>query len=204
MDFLSSTKIKFLNINELEISDTNANSLLDKGFKPKDNTSYGVKGSEELAMKMLEYCKNKNAKFNVHYCTTTLKDRVQLAKRIMKRAKSVAQDFDKITKDGMLVRGAIYGKELFPSFGYNSKIKNLKLTQRNKLLEKLKNAERLLISKFHLRRADIYLDESRLRLLISRSDVIKLSDFLKGIKLKPAIVEEYPTYDSLIVDLEFL
>lgn len=202
--FLSSTRTKFFNINELEISDTNASDLLEKGFKPKDNVSYGVKGSERLAMRMLEYCKHKNVKFNVHYCTTTLKDKVQLAKRIMRRAKSVAKDFDKITKDGMLVRGAIYCKELFPSFGYNRKVENLSLTKRNKLLKKLKEVNMILINRFRLKSSDCYLDESRLRLLTSKSTVIKLSDFLKSIKLMPAIVEEYPTYDNLIVNLEFI
>jgi len=42
-------KVNFLNMNELEISDSNAQKLVKKGFETKDDISYGVKGSEELA-----------------------------------------------------------------------------------------------------------------------------------------------------------
>ena len=46
----------FLNLNELEISDNNANKLLQKGYVCKDNISYAIKGSEKMALKLLKYC----------------------------------------------------------------------------------------------------------------------------------------------------
>ena len=54
IDFIKG-KVDFLNLNELEISDTNVNKLVEKGFKPKDKLSYGVKGSETLAKEILNY-----------------------------------------------------------------------------------------------------------------------------------------------------
>ena len=98
--------ISFLNINELEQSDTNLAGMQKRGLKTKGVIDYGIKGSHELAMDLLNYAKDKVK--NVHYCTTKLKDAVQLATRIKIRAKNYAQPFDKVTKEGLLVRGVIY------------------------------------------------------------------------------------------------
>ena len=67
-------KIDFLNLNELEISDTNSCELVDREFVTKDKLSYGVKGSQELAINLLKYYEDKYPKLNVHYCTCKLKD----------------------------------------------------------------------------------------------------------------------------------
>jgi pyruvate formate-lyase activating enzyme-like uncharacterized protein len=46
--------IDFFNFNELEFSDTNAQSFAKLGFHTKDRMSYGVKGSQELALKLMK------------------------------------------------------------------------------------------------------------------------------------------------------
>jgi len=176
IDFIKG-KVDFLNINELEISDTNAQNLVDKGFKPKDKISYGVKGSEELALKLLRYCKGKIK--NVHYCTTTLKDRVQLRKRIMFRAKSVKKDYDIITKDGMLFRGAIFCK-------------------------KPKKVMKELMKEFDIPKNLIEFDKKNDRLLTASWIVDELKTKLKKKGLKIALVENYPTYDQLEVMVDYL
>ena len=96
IDFIKD-KVSFLNLNELEISDTNVNKLYEHKFEAKNDVSYAVKGSEEMALELLDYCL-KNTSLNVHYCTVSLKDTVQLTKRIAKRAKNVKKKFDIITK----------------------------------------------------------------------------------------------------------
>ena len=198
IDFLNK-KIDFLDINELEISDTNANNLVEKGFMPKDRTSYGVEGSEELAFELLDYITKNKIKLNVHYCTTTLKDKVQLAKRIRRRVLNVKRDYDILTKDGMLKRGAIYLADFYPGFGYNEKIKNLNKNKKLKILKKLNKTKSELIRKYKIPEKLIDIDKNRLRLLTS----IKIIKNLAG-NFKRAVVEEYPTYDSMIVELEFL
>ena len=99
-------KVKFLNLNELEMAD-NSYCELSK-FETKDELSYAVKGSEEEARELLKYARDK--KINVHFCTARLKNVHQLGNRIKLRAKHVAEKFDEITEDGTLIRGAIYSK----------------------------------------------------------------------------------------------
>jgi len=48
LDFIAG-KVDFLNLNELEFSDTNYNRILEHGFKAKDDLSYAVKGSDPMA-----------------------------------------------------------------------------------------------------------------------------------------------------------
>ncbi len=105
-------KVGFLNINELEISDNNANKLVSSGFVPKDRISYGVKGSQAMALYLLR--KYERSGLKIHYCTAKLKDKVQLANRIKLRAKKVKRPYDIVTDEGMLIRGVIYAgqKEL--------------------------------------------------------------------------------------------
>ncbi|MFH1505626.1 MAG: radical SAM protein [archaeon] len=200
IDFLDD-KIDFLNINELEISDNNANQLLKKGFHTKDRMSYGIKGSDGLAKRLLKYCAKKKVKFNVHYCTCKLKDKVQLAKRIKRRAKNVAKDFDIITSDGMLFRGAIYNR-IVPGFDYENKIKKAK--DKQKTINKLNKAVKTLRGKHKIPAELFYVDKERLRILTSARISQELSLDIKKLKLKPSFITEYPTHDSLIIELDFL
>lgn len=185
-------KINFLNINELEISDTNAQMLVAKGFRPKNSFSYAVRGSEELAKKIL-----RKYSLNIHYCTTTLKDKIQLARRIKRRAKNVARKFDKITKSGTLVRGAIYLPELMPSLGY---IQKLGKTNKKPVIKKLNKIQK----EFKLPRYMAEVDTLKPRILTSVATVKKLSRKFKEKGLVPAIVEQYPTQDQLELDVQFL
>ena len=194
-------KVDFLNINELEISDTNANHLVEKHFLPKDSMSYGVKGSGELGIELLNYVEKNYPQFNVQYCTTTLKDRVQLAERIKRRAKNIKEIFDIVTEEGMLKRGAIYLPEISPQTTRETleKIKqNEKLA--NQFLEKLDFLKEELLKKFHLTRTKI--DVQKLRILHSQKDVKKYAKEIKKMNLIPALVEEYPTHDGLEIEIE--
>lgn len=216
IDFLSKIKIDFLNLNELEIADNKANKLIKLGYKIKSQLSYAVKGSEELALRLLKYCKGKVK--NVHYCTATLKDKVQLANRIKRRAKNIARPFDIINKDGTLTRGAIYLHNLKPSFNYKKKLE--RINKKENIIKKLNKIKNELIEDFKIKKALIEVDSQKLRILTSIK-VIKeimdkvnkglLSNWLKDknlLKTKKdlclAIVTEYPTYDGIILELEFL
>lgn len=192
-------KVDFLNLNELEISDTNANKLLEKGFKPKDEISYGVKGSEKLAKDILNYLQK--AKLDVHYCTTTTKDKAQLARRIKRRALNVALKTDFITEEGTLVRGVIYLPELKPGFGYGFQIESI---DAKKYAEKLKQIKKRLQKHLGIPSGLLHIDAVRPRILTSIALVDDLKDEIKRLHLVPAIVEEYPTWDALEVDVQFL
>ena len=93
----------FMNINELEFSDTNAEELKSLGFKPEEIHS-GAIGSEKIA----------RAHFmpdgvKVHYCPSRFKDAVQLRERFKRRCERVARPFDIPTVDGTLIYGTING-----------------------------------------------------------------------------------------------
>ncbi len=165
-------KVKFVNLNELEMSDGKANSLSELGYVPKNFLSYGAAGSDEMAKKLLKF--GKKFTYIIHYCTAKLKDRVQLSKRIKKRAKNAAEVFDVIREDGMLQRGAIYCKK----------------GQEKDVVAQLKEYEVP---------SELYKVE-KCRIVTNVGVVMNL-DFSKW---KPAIVTEYPTWDKLVVELEWV
>jgi len=93
----------FLNLNQLEFSETNNAQLQQRGFQP-ESVSFGAAASEQLAKEhfLLEGLK-------VHYCPSRFKDAVQLRERLKRRAVRVARPFDLITDEGTLIHGVICG-----------------------------------------------------------------------------------------------
>lgn len=198
IDFIED-KVDFLNLNELEISDTNVNKLVERGFKTKDDLSYAVKGSQEMAMQLLKYLKK--SRLNVHYCTAQTKDKAQLSRRIKRRALNVAKKFDFVTKDGTLVRGCIYLKDLVPGVGYRRMLEH---ANRKLILKKLNGIMSVVQKKFRIPQGLIEVDPLKLRIVTSIAVVDELSSGFKKLGLIPAVVEEYPTWDAMEVDVQFL
>ncbi len=197
IDFIAG-KVDFLNLNELELSDTTAAhyQLHVKGFKPKDELSYGALGSQELAMILLDYAARKG--IPAHYCTAKLKDAVQLRNRIKLRAKRVALRTDIVTREGTLIRGCAYLPELAPGVGYQ---KMLLKVDREGVLKKLNALRERAKRELGLKSV---VDDKKLRLLLSAKTAREESKKLKLLGLVPAVVEEYPTADALEVEVEFL
>lgn len=181
IDFFAG-KIDFLNLNELEVADNSFSKIGSQGFKQRDKLSYGIFGSEEMALKLLSYVSKNYGGLNVHYCTAKLKDKVQLSNRIKRRAGSVAKSFDVINEDGTLFRGAVYP-------GKNTNLKNL--------LVKLKKD-------FNIPNELIVFDKFRNRILIASWIVDELKDDIKKWGFMPALVEEFPTWDCLKISVDFL
>ena len=215
IDFIKG-RVDFLNMNELEYSDTNASNLYKMGLKTRGGISYAIKGSHELALKLLKYANGKIK--NAHYCTTRLKDAVQLANRIKRRAKNAAKDYDFINKEGMLIRGAIYLSSLKPGVGYRRKLEMLAKNKRAKITKKLAVIKNQLKKDFKIKNNLIEIDKNKLRILTSVKAVEGIKDkinehilnnagdkkLFKGKELYLAIVEEYPTWDQTEISIEFL
>jgi len=183
IDFAKSNELKFMNINELEISDTNDTRMKDHGFKTKDNISYGIGGSEKTALKAVDYGKEVN--FPVHYCSCQFKDAVQLANRFRLRSESVAKEYDVTDEEGLLIRGEIsfINKEQINSGILNSFFKKVMETFEipGELMEIEKN--RILIAPWVL------------------EDIWTEAKYFEHSKLFAAfIVKEYPTSDHLIIE----
>jgi uncharacterized protein len=191
IDFIQGS-VHFLNLNELEYSDSKHNKLAELGFEPKSDLSYGIKGSEELALKLLKLY----PKMNIHYCTTKLKNSVQLMNRIKLRAINVRKPYDKLN-GASLIRGAIYLKELTPDFGFQKKLAK---ANKEKILEKLEKAKVKL--KPHLKHLDI--DENKLRILTSRQELKQKASAVKKLGYIPYVTEELATYDQFEIESEEL
>lgn len=96
--------VQFINLNELEFSESNWQALKEHGYEVKDDISSGVKGSEETARKILE---NAETDMPLHYCSASFKDGIQLRRRIMRRAENTATPLEIITDDGTFLKGVI-------------------------------------------------------------------------------------------------
>jgi uncharacterized protein len=91
----------FLNLNELEFSETNQEKLSEMGFSSHE-MDCGARGSEDVARKhFLDF------DLKVHYCPSRFKDSVQLRRRLCRRAQRVARAFDLPTEDGTLIYGVV-------------------------------------------------------------------------------------------------
>jgi pyruvate formate-lyase activating enzyme-like uncharacterized protein len=94
----------FLNLNELEFSETNCEAMKRQGFVRKDDVSNAVRGSETVAREIVL-----NSIANTRYCSSRFKDAVQLRERLKRTASNVARPFDEITDDGTIICGEISG-----------------------------------------------------------------------------------------------
>lgn len=100
--------IQWINLNELEFSERNAEALTHKQYTVKDDISAAVKGSQECAYDILERAASTDLDIGVHYCSSSFKDGVQLKNRIKRRAKHVVQPHEIISNEGTLLKGVIY------------------------------------------------------------------------------------------------
>lgn len=92
--------LDFLNINELEWGETNADELRKRGYTLADDIHNAVAGAREWAEPLLSDPK-------VHFCSSSFKDSVQLRERLKRIARNTARPFDEITEDGTVVYGVL-------------------------------------------------------------------------------------------------
>ena len=110
IEFAEIINLDFVNLNELEITEENMQNLSKLGYHTKTNLSAAVKGSEELALKILK--NNRRKRVTLHYCSSSYKDNIQLRNRLRRRAKRYALPSDEITDDGLIVRARIIVNEV--------------------------------------------------------------------------------------------
>lgn len=172
--YLGDVGASFININELEFTETNTTALLIRGIKSKPPSSLVAEGSEETAFKVLDWAL-RNANVSVHYCPARIKDAVQFQNRIKRKAKSVVKPYETITRDGLL------------SFGI---VKLAKATQNT-----LENLHNLLISKYHISSDLIAINLRKRRIETSVEIIKKLGPSLTSQRYECGIISEYPTQD---------
>ncbi|OYT30335.1 MAG: radical SAM protein [Thermofilum sp. ex4484_82] len=98
--YLDSIEADFLNLNELEFSETNAIALLQRGYKMREDY-ITAKGSRETAINVIEWA-TENLSLSIHFCPAVVKDRYQTSLRLYRRAVSIAKNYQEITDEGLL------------------------------------------------------------------------------------------------------
>jgi len=108
LSYASKIGVKFVNLNELEFSESNWEMMDHHDYDMKDDISAAVLGSEEVAFRMME----KFPDLPIHYCSSSFKDGVQLRNRLIRKAEHIAEEYDVVTEDGTLLKGYAYPEDL--------------------------------------------------------------------------------------------
>lgn len=96
--------VDFVNLNELEFSETNEDALRAHHYRVDPWNGWGVRGSRAVAERVV---REMRLSIPVHYCSSRFKDGVQLRQRLLRRAERTAPPFADRTADGTVVLGII-------------------------------------------------------------------------------------------------
>ena len=140
--------VNFLNMNELEFSETNYASLLQRGYELREDW-VTAKGSRETALKVLDWCLREKVDLNVHFCPALAKDKYQSSLRLYRRAIITARPYEAITDYGSVVYLVNVTLHSIPPKGLYNPAKKAaspylsKLIFKGKLVEELASTTRL-------------------------------------------------------------
>jgi len=104
---------KFVNINELEATESNYFYIAFSGYRVASD-GRSVVGSREAALQVLEWAERSGIDIAVHFCPTLFKDRVQHRTRLRRKALRCRAPHQEVTDDG-LIRDR--DKEFVPTLG---------------------------------------------------------------------------------------
>ena len=105
LDYASRIGVKFVNLNELEFSESNWDMMESHGYQLEDELSSAIKGSRDLALDVMR----SHRRLNVHLCSSSFKDGVQLRNRLLRKAEKSAAPYEEVTEDGTVIKGIVYG-----------------------------------------------------------------------------------------------
>lgn len=105
LDALEGTGISFVNLNELEFSDTTISDMHDY---ESAGDGYAVKGSRAIAERAVL---SRDRGYSVHFCSVRYKDSGQLRRRLIRRARNTMKRFQEVTEDGTLLFAIVEGEK---------------------------------------------------------------------------------------------
>jgi pyruvate formate-lyase activating enzyme-like uncharacterized protein len=98
----------FVNINELEASESNFHRLASLGMKLASLDASSVAGSRETAREVMDWGSKNLTDLSLHYCSARFKDAVQLRNRLERRLKRTHRPFEeRDDTDPLLILGII-------------------------------------------------------------------------------------------------
>jgi hypothetical protein len=166
--------VDFVNLNELEFSETNETNLRGRGYLLDPRAGWGVRGSRAVAERLVREIR---LSVPVHYCSSRFKDGVQLKRRLLRRAERVAPNFASHTGEGTISFGIVEASSP----------------------EELDRLSRRVARLGRLAPADYRVDRVRRRVELGAA---RLRRFAARLSAPAFIVEEYPTADALEVERE--
>jgi uncharacterized protein len=96
--------VDFVNLNELEFSETNEEKMHDREYALDPRNGWGVRGSRALAERIV---RESTLSVPVHYCSSRFKDSVQMRQRFLRQAERTAPAFAERTPDGTVRLGVV-------------------------------------------------------------------------------------------------
>ena len=178
--------VSFLNINELEASETNFDRLVSLGMRLTNMESASIEGSASTAVKVLEWSKDNLEELSVHFCSARFKDAVQMRNRLERRLKQTIREFEeRDDTDPLVVLGIVRG-----SHGNRLTVSELEMLQTE------------LMTKFEVPMDLFNLDAVRMRIEIAPWILEEIAGELRDSfsnmeNLEIGIAYEYPTWDRL-------
>ena len=95
-------ELDFLILNELEFTETNATSLLLRGYSMLPDYR-AARSSRETALSVIEEAERRSVSLSVHFCPVSVKDGVQTALRVYRRASLVALPHQLVSDEGTVL-----------------------------------------------------------------------------------------------------
>ncbi|MDF1538177.1 MAG: 4Fe-4S cluster-binding domain-containing protein [Candidatus Thorarchaeota archaeon] len=178
--------VSFVNLNELETSETNFERLMSMGMKLTSLEKASVQGSAETAIEVVEWATENLKDITVHFCTARYKDAIQLRNRLERRLERVIRPFElRDDDDPLLILGvirAIHGQQID--------------------IEDLTAIYNTLQNEYDVPSDLMNVDSTRQRIEIAPWVLEELAKDLKRLfakkqKLEMGIVYEYPSWDRL-------
>ncbi len=96
--------VDFVNLNELEFSETNEEKMHGRGYALDPRNGWGVQGSRALAQRLV---RDGGFSVPIHYCSSRFKDSVQMRQRFLRQAERTAPAFAERTPDGTVRLGIV-------------------------------------------------------------------------------------------------
>jgi uncharacterized protein len=164
--------VDFVNLNELEFSETNEDKLHERRYELDPRNGWGVRGSRAVAERIV---RESRLRVPVHYCSSRFKDGVQLKQRLLRRAARTAPSFARVTDDGTMVLGIVEVPAARPLRPYATRLSTIA----------------------RIASSDYRIDFERRRVELSADRLRRVARRLR----EPAFeVEVYPTADALEVE----
>jgi len=164
--------VDFVNLNELEFSETNEDKLHERRYELDPRNGWGVRGSRAVAERVV---RESRLRVPVHYCSSRFKDGVQLKQRLLRRAARTAPSFAHVTEEGTVILGIVEVPSARHLPTYASRLSGLA----------------------RLTPSDYRIDFGRRRVELSAERLRRVARRLR----EPAFeVEVYPTADALEVE----